>query len=353
MSADTVCSSPLPLIAVTTGEPAGIGPDLCVLLAQRAVAARLIVVGDPELLAQRARLLGLPWRGVALSAVMPEIPRAAGAIAVLPVPVAAPVVPGKLDPANARHVLRTLDAAVEGCMEGRFDAMVTLPAHKGILNDAGIAFTGHTEYLAARTGAPHVVMMLVDDGLRVALATTHLAVRDIARHITRDDLEQTLRVLHHDLGIRFGIATPRIAVAGLNPHAGEGGHLGREEIEIIAPLIARLRDEGWRISGPLPADTLFQRERLAGFDCALAMYHDQGLPVFKHASFGRGVNVTLGLPIIRTSVDHGTALELAATGKAEPGSLYAAVDLAVTLARRARDSDASAAQTVRPEFSGR
>jgi len=347
-------SLPPPLIAVTTGEPAGIGPDLCVLLAQRAPSARLVFVGDPELLAQRARLLGLPWRGVLFDSAR-ETPHAPGTLTVLPVPVATPVIPGELDPANAPYVLRVLETAVEGCMKGRFDAMVTMPVHKGILNDAGIAFTGHTEFLAARTHAPHVVMMLVAGSLRVALATTHLAVKDIARHITRENLEKTLRVLHGDLTMRFDIAAPRIAVAGLNPHAGEGGHLGREDIEIIAPLIKQLRGEGWRISGPLPADTLFQRERLAEFDCVLAMYHDQGLPVFKHASFGHGVNITLGLPIIRTSVDHGTALELAGTGKADPGSLYAALDLAAALARRTptRHSETSTAQTIRPEFSDR
>jgi 4-hydroxythreonine-4-phosphate dehydrogenase len=317
-----------PLIAVTAGEPAGIGPDLCVLLAQRLPAARIVIIGDPDLLAQRAQLLGLPWRS------MPFEPAVlSGALSVLPVRLGTPSVVGKLDPANAAHVLSTLEIAIAGCLDRCFDAMVTLPVHKGILNDAGIPFIGHTEFLAARTHTPHVVMMLADGGLRVALATTHLAVKDIARHITRESLEKTLCVLRHDLTARFGIAVPRIAVAGLNPHAGEGGHFGREEIEIIAPLIARLRGEGWQITGPWPADTLFQREKLAAFDCVLAMYHDQGLPVFKHASFGHGVNITLGLPIVRTSVDHGTALELAGTGKADPGSLLAAIDLAAMLVR--------------------
>ena len=324
-------ASHLPLIAVTAGEPAGIGPDLCVMLAQRQLAARIVLVGDPALFEQRARLLGLPWQGITLGAAQKKT-YALGVTPMLTTPLAAPVIAGKLDPQNAPYVLHTLEAAVDGCLRGQFDAMVTAPAHKGVINDAGIIFTGHTEFLAARTRTPHAVMMLVADDLRVALATTHLAVKDIASHITRENLEQTLRVLHHDLVARFGIMAPRIAVAGLNPHAGESGHLGREEVEIIAPLVEQLRGGGWQICGPLPADTLFQRERLAAFDCVLVMYHDQGLPVFKHISFGHGVNVTLGLPIVRTSVDHGTALELAGTGRADPGSLFAAVDLAIALA---------------------
>jgi 4-hydroxythreonine-4-phosphate dehydrogenase len=229
--------------------------------------------------------------------------------------------------------LQTLEIAADGCMSDRFAAMVTAPVHKGVINDAGIAFTGHTEFLAARTATPHVVMMLVGGGLRVALATTHLAVKDVASHITAHSLEATLRVLNHDLASRFGFRQPRIAVAGLNPHAGESGHMGREEIEIMIPLLERLRAEGMQLSGPLPADTLFNPERLRNFDCVLAMYHDQGLPVLKYASFGSGVNVTLGLPIIRTSVDHGTALDIAGTGKAEVGSLRTAIVLAAALAR--------------------
>ncbi len=321
-----------PLIAITAGEPAGIGPDLCVMLAQQLQAERLVVIADHQLLAQRAQSMGLPWRSLPFNpADKPAFER--GALPVVHVPLAAAVTAGKLERANATYVLRTLEIAIDGCRDGRFDAMVTAPVHKGIINDAGIAFTGHTEFLAARTCAPHVVMMLVGGGLRVALATTHVAVKDIAQQITPAGLEQTLRVLQHDLTARFGIAAPRIAVAGLNPHAGESGHLGREEIEIIAPLIERLRDEGMQVTGPLPADTLFSRERLQDFDCVLAMYHDQGLPVLKYASFGEGVNVTLGLPIIRTSVDHGTALDLAATGKADPGSLRAAIAMAAALAR--------------------
>ncbi len=321
-----------PVIAITAGEPAGIGPDLCVMLAQQPQAERLVVIADRELLAQRAQAMGLPWRSLPFDrADTPALER--GTLPVVHVPLAAAVTAGKLERANATYVLRTLEVAIDGCRDGRFAAMVTAPVHKGIINDAGIAFTGHTEFLAARTHAPHVVMMLAGGGLRVALATTHVAVKDIARQITPAGLEQTLRVLQHDLTARFGIAAPRIAVAGLNPHAGESGHLGREEIEIIAPLIERLRGEGMQVTGPLPADTLFSRERLQDFDCVLAMYHDQGLPVLKYASFGEGVNVTLGLPIIRTSVDHGTALELAASGKANPGSLRAAITMAAALAR--------------------
>ena len=321
-----------PVIAVTAGEPAGIGPDLCVMLAQQTQTQRLVVIADRQLLAQRAQSLGLPWRSLPFNPALEPAPER-GALPVVHVPLAAAVTAGKLERANAAYVLRTIEVASDGCRDGRFAAMVTAPVHKGIINDAGIAFTGHTEFLAARTRAPHVVMMLAGGGLRVALATTHVAVKDIAQHITSAGLEKTLRVLQHDLCARFGIAAPRIGVAGLNPHAGESGHLGREEIEVIAPLIERLRREGLQVTGPLPADTLFSRERLRDFDCVLAMYHDQGLPVLKYASFGSGVNVTLGLPIIRTSVDHGTALEIAGSGKADPGSLRAAIDMAAALAR--------------------
>jgi 4-hydroxythreonine-4-phosphate dehydrogenase len=325
--------SSTPLIAVTAGEPAGIGPDLCVGLARQRLPARIVVVADRELLAARARLLGLSPRLAEHPPGARAAPRA-GTLAVLHVPLAQPAVPGRLDPANSRYVLRTLEAAADGCRERRFDAMVTGPLQKSVINDAGIAFTGHTEFLAAHTGASHVVMMLVGGGMRVALATTHLPLAEVARHITAASLERTLRVLARDLAARFGIARPRILVAGLNPHAGESGFLGREEAEIIGPLLARLRREGLDVEGPLPADTLFNPRRLKGCDCVLAMYHDQGLPVLKYASFGAGVNVTLGLPIIRTSVDHGTALELAGTGRAGSGSLIEAIRLAAKLAAR-------------------
>jgi len=315
--ADHTIPNDLPIIAVTAGEPAGVGPELCAALARAALPARIVVIADRELLRERS--------GRAVF----EKP---GALEVLHVPLVVPSKAGTLHRENSRYVLRTLEVACDGCMHGEFDAMATAPVHKGIINDAGIAFTGHTEFLAERTHTPHVVMMLAGGGMRVALATTHLALKNVAAHITRESLTQTLRVLHHDLQQHFGVAHPRIVVAGLNPHAGESGHLGREEIEVIAPVIAALRADGLTLDGPLPADTLFNPEHLKHHDAVLAMYHDQGLPVLKYASFGAGVNVTLGLPIIRTSVDHGTALDIAGTGKADPGSLIEAVKLAIELA---------------------
>ena len=251
----------------------------------------------------------------------------------LHLPLAAAVTAGRLDSANSPYVLSLIARAVAGCTDGSFAAMVTAPVHKGAINDAGIPFTGHTEYLAALTSTPRVVMMLAGGGLRVALASTHLALAQVAAAITRESLEATLRILHSALRQRFGMAEPRILVAGLNPHGGEGGHLGREEIEVISPVLDRLRRTGMHLEGPLPADTLFTPPVLARADCVLAMYHDQGLPVLKYASFGKGVNVTLGLPIVRTSVDHGTALELAGSGKANPGSLIAALEMALEMVR--------------------
>jgi 4-hydroxythreonine-4-phosphate dehydrogenase len=318
-------------VAVTAGEPAGSGPDLCVGLARRRLPARVVVIADRELLKQRARALDVGLKVVDFPATGNAISRP-GTLAVLHLPLAQAATAGQLNPANSGYVLRTLEAAVDGCRAGVFDAMVTAPLQKSVINDAGIAFTGHTEFLAARTGAEHVVMMLVGGGLRVALATTHLALKDVARNITAAGLEHTLRVLRHDLIARFDIPSPRILVAGLNPHAGESGFLGREETDIISPVLEKLRREEFDVRGPLPADTLFNPQRLKGCDCVLAMYHDQGLPVLKYASFGAGVNVTLGLPIIRTSVDHGTALDLAATGKARIGSLIEAIRLAARLA---------------------
>jgi len=255
----------------------------------------------------------------------------AGSLHILHIPVAEPVIPGKLNPANARYVLATLDRAVEACESGQFNATVTAPVHKGVINDAGFSFTGHTEYLSELMHSP-VVMMLAGGNMRVALATTHLPLKDVARAITADSIESKLRILQRDLITRFMLDKPRIAVAGLNPHAGESGHLGREEIDIIIPALNKLRAEGMRLAGPIPADTLFSPAQLKQYDCIFTMYHDQGLPVLKHASFGGGVNITLGLPIIRTSVDHGTALELAATGKASAGSLLTAIDMAAQLA---------------------
>jgi 4-hydroxythreonine-4-phosphate dehydrogenase len=304
-----------------------------VLLAQHVVAARVIVLADKTLLASRAKALKLAL-AIMDYAPLADQPAPPGALEVMHVPLAAAVQPGKLDVANSRYVLDTLRGAVDGCLNGTFDALVTAPVHKGVINDAGIPFTGHTEFLAEQTGTPQVVMMLVGGGMRVALATTHLPLRSVADAITQDSLSEVIRILHHDLVYRFGIARPRILVAGLNPHAGEGGHLGREEIEVISPVLDALRAHGMDLRGPLPADTLFTPRMLAECDCVLAMYHDQGLPVLKHASFGGGVNVTLGLPIIRTSVDHGTALDLAGSGKADPGSLLAALELACAMARR-------------------
>lgn len=322
---------PLPL-ALTPGEPAGIGPDLTVMLAQQAHARPLVAFADPDLLAARAAELGLPLRIRDTGGDLPHTPAQDGELYVSPVGLRAPVTAGVLDPANAAYVLETLEAATRACQSGRCGALVTAPVHKGVINDAGIAFTGHTEYLAGLTrGEP--VMMLACPGLRVALATTHLPLRAVADAITRPFLEKVLRILHQDLVARFDIAAPRILVCGLNPHAGEGGHLGREEMDVITPVLDALRGQGMNLRGPLPADTLFTPRHLAEADAVLAMYHDQGLPVLKHAGFGEAVNITLGLPIVRTSVDHGTALELAGTGLAESGSLQAAIALAAHLSR--------------------
>ncbi|MBE0626527.1 MAG: 4-hydroxythreonine-4-phosphate dehydrogenase PdxA [Burkholderiales bacterium] len=318
----------LPLVAVTSGEPAGIGPDICLALADAHLPCRAVILADRDLLAARAARLGLAPRLRAYDAA--QLP-AEGELEVLHLPLAVPVTAGRLDTANSAYVLALLDRAVAGCGDGSFAAMVTAPVHKGVINDAGVAFTGHTEYLAALTSTPRVVMMLAGGGLRVALATTHLALAEVAPAITRDSLEATLRIVHRALQQRFGIAEPRILVAGLNPHGGESGHLGREEIEVISPVLRELRQAGLQLEGPLPADTLFTPQVLARGDCVLAMYHDQGLPVLKYASFGRGVNVTLGLPIVRTSVDHGTALDLAGSGRADAGSLMAAMEMALEM----------------------
>lgn len=317
-----------PVIALTSGEPAGIGPELCLMLARTELPADIVVLGDAGLLSARGEALG---SGAALPRHVPGAKTAS--TAVLHVPLEVPSTAGRLDSANAPYVLALLDQAVDGCMTGAFDAIVTAPVHKAAINDAGIAFTGHTEYLALRAGAPCPVMMLVGGGLRVALATTHLALADVPRAITRDGLLATLRVIDRDLRERFGLARPRILVSGLNPHSGEAGHLGREEIDALVPALEDAAREGIAVEGPIPADTLFIPQRLEKADCVLAMYHDQGLPVLKYASFGRGVNVTLGLPFVRTSVDHGTALEIAGQGTADPGSLIEAVHLAAALAR--------------------
>jgi len=319
--------SKLPVIAVTSGEPAGIGPELCAMLTQRAWPVRLVIIGDITLIRERVRETAtLPV--VAFDA---EKDAAPGALEVLHVPLRTPVRAGVPDPANAGYVLSLLDHAIAGCLFGNFAAMVTAPVHKGVISDSGVAFSGHTEYLAEKTGTARVVMMLVGGGLRVALVTTHLPLAAVPAAITAATLEETVRILHHDLRRRFGLADPRILVAALNPHAGENGHMGREEIDVISPVLETLRGEDMKLIGPLPADTLFVPHMLAHGDAVLAMYHDQGLPVLKHVSFGGGVNVTLGLPIIRTSVDHGTAFDLVGSGRADPGSLFAAVELAIEL----------------------
>jgi 4-hydroxythreonine-4-phosphate dehydrogenase len=311
-------NQPLMRIAITSGEPAGIGPDICVMLAQQQIKADITVIGDTHMLSARAKQLNMTFES----------------FKVLHVPTSAPVTAGILNPANSEYVLNTLTYAIDGCVNNTFDAIVTAPVHKGVINDADIAFTGHTEFFAEHTQTPQVVMMLVGGGLRVALATTHLALKEVPSAITRENIEATIRILHKDLIQKFGLQSPRILVCGLNPHAGEDGYLGMEEIEIINPVLDKLRAENMVLVGALPADTLFTKKHLDNADCVLAMYHDQGLPVLKHASFGSGVNVTLGLPIIRTSVDHGTALNLAGTGNIDIGSMQAAVDLAIDLARK-------------------
>ena len=322
---------PAPRLALTPGEPAGIGPDLTVLLAERERAYELVVVADAGMLEARAQALGLALATTPFDPARPAA-RAPHQLSVLHVPTARPPEAGRLDAANAPYVLETLRQAVAGCRDGRFQALVTGPVHKGIINEAGIAFRGHTEFLAELTATPRVVMLLVGGGLRVALATTHLPLREVAAALTPALLTEVIEILHRDLCAKFGLANPHIAVAGLNPHAGEGGHLGREEIDVMLPVLDKLRRQGLHLSGPLPADTLFNH--LDGVDAVLAMYHDQGLPVLKYASFGEGVNLTLGLPLIRTSVDHGTALALAGTGEIHGGSLDAAVEYALDLARR-------------------
>lgn len=317
-------------LAVTAGEPAGIGADLCLQLAQQACRQSIVVLADQSLLQQRAAQLGL---SVTLHDYPCNDKLPLGHLCVLHLPLVQPALAGQLNPANSPYVLALLSRALQGCQAGEFSGMVTAPVHKGIINEAGIAFTGHTEFLAEQTQTELVVMMLVGGGMRVALVTTHLPLREVAEAITPPLLEQILRILQHDLQHRFGIPKPRILVAGLNPHAGESGYLGREEIEIMIPVLDKLRAEGMSLSPPLPADTLFAAHRLAECDAVLAMYHDQGLPVLKHASFGTGVNVTLGLPIVRTSVDHGTALDLAGTGRAEVGSLVEAIKVAALMSR--------------------
>lgn len=324
-------------LILTAGEPAGIGPDLCVQIAQQDLPYSLTVIADRDLIASRAKQLGLPIQLIeveteANAKASKATTHQAGSLRILHTPLAQPAEPGKLNAANAQYVLTTLKTAIDQCCTGQFDALVTAPVHKGIINDAGIAFTGHTEYLAQQTRSK-VVMMLVGGGMRVSLVTTHLPLKDVAAAITPVVLEEKIRIIHQDLIGRFLIDHPCIAVTGLNPHAGESGHMGREEIDVIIPVIEKLKSAGINLIGPVPADTVFNPSQLKNYDCVLAMFHDQGLPVLKHASFGAGVNVTLGLPIIRTSVDHGTALDLAATDKVDAGSMLTAIELAATLAQ--------------------
>jgi 4-hydroxythreonine-4-phosphate dehydrogenase len=327
----TVLTGPNPpLLAVTPGEPAGIGPDLCLALAaaQPELTDSLVIIADPSLLAERAAMLGIEvaiteYTGTGMTP---------GTLNVLPVALKSHCYAGQLDTTNSTYVLETLDTAVAGCLAGEFGGLVTGPVQKSVINNAGIPFSGHTEYLAQLCQCDHVVMMLATEGLRVALATTHLPLTAVPGAITRPLLLHIIRILEQDLREKFGIAAPRIVVAGLNPHAGEGGHLGREEQDIIIPVLEQCRQQGMDLVGPLPADTLFTPKHLDGADAVLAMYHDQGLPVLKYKGFGHAVNITLGLPLIRTSVDHGTALDLAGTGRAETGSLQVAIATAREMA---------------------
>jgi 4-hydroxythreonine-4-phosphate dehydrogenase len=337
MTPSSNTSPSLPRIALTSGEPAGVGPELCLALAERALPCELVCLADQQLLEERAHLVGAAvalrrWEG-------PNAARRAhqaGTLYVEHHPLLAPAIPGTPDPANVPYVLALLDRAADAALAREFDAIVTAPVHKSVINDAGARFTGHTEYFAARTHAPHPVMLLTSGTLRVALATTHLPLSQVSAALTVDSLLETAAILQGGLQRWWGIAAPRLAVCGLNPHAGESGHLGDEERRIIAPAIERMRAVGIDATGPVPADTVFVPRFLRSFDAVLAMYHDQGLPVVKHAAFDRAVNVTLGLPILRTSPDHGTALDLAGSGKADVGSLLAAVELATILARQAR-----------------
>jgi 4-hydroxythreonine-4-phosphate dehydrogenase len=322
--------APIRRIALTPGEPAGIGPDLIAAIAAQPSPIERVVLADRELLRARAATLGHRLQPYAFDPAAAPREQGAGEIAVDHIPTATPVEAGRLDTHNARYVLDTLARAVDGCIDGRFAAMVTAPVHKGVINDAGIAFTGHTEFLGERSGGDPVMMLVAGD-LRVALVTTHLPLRAVPDAITAARIDAVTRTLDRDLRQRFGFERPRILVLGLNPHAGEGGHLGTEERDVIEPALATLRANGIDAVGPLPADTAFTPRTLSGAAAVLAMYHDQGLPVLKYAGFGRAVNVTLGLPIVRTSVDHGTALELAGTGQAETGSLQAALELAIRL----------------------
>ena len=318
-------------VVITPGEPAGIGPDLVVQLAQRDWPVELVICADATLLQDRAKLLGLPLTLLPYQPDHQPVPQREGTLTLLPVSLRAPVMPGQLCTENGHYVVDTLARACDGCLSGEFAALITGPVHKGVINEAGIPFTGHTEFFEARSHSDKVVMMLATEELRVALVTTHLPIKAISDAITPELLREIITILHHDLRTKFGIPSPHVLVCGLNPHAGEGGHMGTEEIDTIIPVLNEMRAKGMNLSGPLPADTLFQPKYLENADAVLAMYHDQGLPVLKYQGFGRGVNITLGLPFIRTSVDHGTALDLAGQGKADVGSFITALNLAIKM----------------------
>ncbi|ASY74745.1 4-hydroxythreonine-4-phosphate dehydrogenase PdxA [Pectobacterium polaris] len=326
-----------PRVVITPGEPAGIGPDLVIALAQQAWPVELVICADPDLLFSRALQLSMPLTLRDYQPGQPAQPQQAGSLTILPIAAPATIIPGDLTVANSAYVVETLARACDGCLNGEFAALITGPVHKGIINDAGVPFSGHTEFFADRSHCERVVMMLATEELRVALATTHLPLAAVSAAITRQSLHEVITILHHDLQTKFGIAQPQIYVCGLNPHAGEGGHMGREELDVINPALDELRQQGITLVGPLPADTLFQPKYLQHADAVLAMYHDQGLPVLKYQGFGRAVNITLGLPFIRTSVDHGTALELAATGSADPGSFITALNLAIKMIKHSNE----------------
>ncbi|MEQ9918476.1 4-hydroxythreonine-4-phosphate dehydrogenase PdxA [Pectobacterium aroidearum] len=326
-----------PRVVITPGEPAGIGPDLVIALAQQAWPVELVICADPELLLSRALQLSMPLTLHDYQPSHPAQPQQAGSLTILPIAAPATIIAGQLNVANSAYVVETLARACDGCLNGEFAALITGPVHKGIINDAGVPFSGHTEFFADRSGCDRVVMMLATEELRVALATTHLPLSAVSAAITRQSLHEVITILHHDLQTKFGLAQPQIYVCGLNPHAGEGGHMGREELDVINPALDELRQQGITLVGPLPADTLFQPKYLQHADAVLAMYHDQGLPVLKYQGFGRAVNITLGLPFIRTSVDHGTALELAATGSADPGSFITALNLAIKMIKHSNE----------------
>ncbi|MEI7179599.1 4-hydroxythreonine-4-phosphate dehydrogenase PdxA [Pectobacterium carotovorum] len=326
-----------PRVVITPGEPAGIGPDLVIALAQQAWPVELVICADPDLLLSRALQLSMPLTLRDYQPGQPAQSQQAGSLTILPIAAPATIIPGQLNVANSAYVVETLARACDGCLNGEFAALITGPVHKGIINDAGVPFSGHTEFFADRSRCDRVVMMLATEELRVALATTHLPLSAVSAAITRQSLHEVITILHHDLQTKFGIAQPQIYVCGLNPHAGEGGHMGREELDVINPALDELRQQGITLVGPLPADTLFQPKYLQHADAVLAMYHDQGLPVLKYQGFGRAVNITLGLPFIRTSVDHGTALELAATGSADPGSFITALNLAIKMIKHSNE----------------